>query len=187
MTRQFDQLVPIDIPMARKALLKAATDYRRQHAIALIFEAFLMSLDPAKKVTKAHAAKLHERLTQDEALLVSRVDFKADTGKPWRDTYYFEVHCYTMDEPVRFTLRRSAEPPFGGWDVENALIGYRQSAALADYLENNQITFANRAKQFNQTLELLRDISRFADGPEDLKMKGVWPLTDFFHWYQLSR
>lgn len=178
-----EKLVPIDIPAARKAVLKSISEYRRQGRLAFLMRQFLESLQ-GKKVDKRAADKFHAKLVSEAPeLKVARVIYTTDRSFGANlPIYKFAVECYEMQR--RTWEVRTNET--GALLIEDAMVGDAQWIAMADALEERLPFLAARANSFNIRLKSLQDSCVFADGPPGT-VGPLYPLSEFFHWYQLHQ
>jgi len=174
-------LCKIDIPVAHKEILKWISNYHRQVLLADLVEPFLVSLH-GKRIDKRAAERLHGILVQHEELLVSSVQYnqekRGDGSKAWR----FTVKWHGMGDTWFTALH---QPDGVSIDIVDAMIGREYARAMGEALTAKLEKFEYNATKFNDMVDALQNASEFAAAPNGLG--GLYPLSEFFHYYQLSR
>lgn len=187
MTAQYNALRKIDIPEARKAIVKSISQYDRLQRLSDLLDPFLRALP--QKVDRRVGEKLFTLLTeQAPELKVYRVIYTPDKTLTGQQQFGLRICMYEMDDLGEMTLtvrpQAATEEKPEHWDVDFAMVAMRRWGKHADFLRGRLTNFAYNAKKFNEALDVLKKGSALAV-PED-EHSPVYPLSQFFHWYQLN-
>jgi hypothetical protein len=190
MTRQFDQLVPIDIPKARAEILKAMSEYQRLAHVAHIVARFLAEIPPGKKLNATIASKLHARFVNSPDLRVHSVVYTHKKGMPpiAKANFRLKIGMYDMELVTAAPGGTDFMVPInedGTLDIEWAMQGHKSWGKCAAHLGENISRFPYYAKKFNEHLEGLRQAADILCKPEG-EPGPVFPLSKHFHYYQLT-
>jgi len=182
----YPPLVLIDIPKARASILKSISEYRRMHRLSELMQQFFEALSAAKKIDARSAGKL-QTLLQEQAPELKAYRFIYSKAEPVLSGHYeytYRVFMYDMDDRGEQSFRVRANED-GTLNIDDALIAHRKWKAHADFLEEKLPRFAYNAQKYNDMLTALKNMMEYAVPAGE--HYPVYPLSDFFGWYQLSR
>lgn len=179
----YDKLCKIDIPKARAQILKSIADYRKQHRLAELIEAFFTALE-VKRIDARHMGKLKTHLIEQAPELKVH-SIRLVKAKQFNDraVYRVYVEMYDMDTDLSERSYQFLEKEDGTLDIDHAMVADRKWAAHADFLEQKLARFAYHATKFNDMVHALQNACEEAVMPGD--PFPVYPLSKFYHWYQL--
>lgn len=95
--------------------------------------------------------------------------------------YTFKIWMYDIEQAERTFVVRTKDD--GTLDIDQAMIADRKWLAHAEFLEQKLNRFAYNANKFNDMVHALQNMSEEARMPGD--PFPVYPLSKFYHWYQL--
>ena len=178
-----DKLRKIDIPAATVQIVESIVRNRKQHILAGVVEEFFKTLQ-GRRIDARAAGKLYDILVESTPdLKVHRVAYHKDAGVPPIQpvSYRFTISMYDMEPAERHFLLRVRSD--GTLNIDDAMVADRRWKAHADFLESKLPRFAHNAQRFNNMVHALQQQCEEACMPGD--PFPVYPLSDFYHWYQL--
>lgn len=173
----------IDIPEARKNILKSISEYRRHQLLADVLEPFLIALN-GKKVDKRVAEKLHKHLVEVAPdLKVYAVYIQTSKGIMGSPQFRLEIRMYEMPQDHYSWNVLSKDD--GSWDVEHAMVSDRVWGKQADFLQERlEGNFNYAANKFNALLEQMQALAKATVMPGTYF--PVHPLSEYFCYYKLK-
>lgn len=176
-----EKLSPINVPEARKLILKSIADYRNQQRLVEILEPFLREA-VTKRIDHRISTRLHEKLVAEAPeLKVYRVLYSSAKDVMGRPEFKLRISGYDWQQDERSFLVRQKDD--GTWDIDDTFIADRSWAMQADFLEHKLHKFAYNATKFNDMLAALKNMAEEAMPPGE--HFPVYPLSDFYCYYRL--